>query len=79
MIRRSAMPPAAQAAGTSTHSGTIAAVDPQGGVMIMEEVGPWRVKRGQPVVGRRIDFVTAECLHERGRLVAVRVTRAEVR
>ncbi len=25
------------------------------------------------------DFVTAECLHERGRLVAVRVTMAEVR
>jgi hypothetical protein len=116
-LSASAMTPAADAARTSTHSGTVVAVDPQGGVMIMEEVGPWRVERGQTVVTRRIvsltratifnsfirvdvpgrfagdfievaldaeditpgDFVTAEYLHERGRLVAVRVTRAEAR
>jgi hypothetical protein len=113
----SAVTPAVDAAGTSTHSGSIVALDPQGGVMIMEEVGPWRVEQGQTVVTRRTinltsatrfntfirvdvpgrfagdfievaldaeditpgDFVTAECLTERGRLVAVRVTMAEVR
>jgi hypothetical protein len=113
----SAVTPAADAARTSTHSGVVVALDPQGGVMIMEEVGPWRVEQGRIVVTRRAigltsatafntfirvdvpgrfagdfievaldaeditpgDFVTAECVHERGRLVAVRVTMAEVR
>jgi hypothetical protein len=108
---------AADAVRTTTYSGSVVTVDPQGGVMIMEEVGPWRVEQGRTVVTRRTisltsattfnsfirvdvpgrfagdfievaldaeditpgDFVTAECLHERGRLVAVRVTRAEVR
>ena len=108
---------AADAARTSTYSGAVVALDPQGGVMIMEEVGPWRVEQGRTVVTRRTisltsattfntfirvdapgrfagdfievaldaeditpgDFVTAECLNERGRLVAVRVTTAEVR
>jgi hypothetical protein len=112
-----AVAPAADAAGASRYSGTVVAIDPQGGVMIVEEVGPWRVERGRTVVTRRTielrsatmfnsfirvdvpgrfagdfievaleaedftpgDFVTAECLRERGRLVAVRVTRAEVR
>jgi hypothetical protein len=112
----SAAMPAADAARTSTHSGSVAAIDPQGGVLIMEEVGPWRVEQGRTVVTRRTigltpatrfntfirvdvpgrfagdfievaldaeditpgDFVTAECLHEGGRLVAVRVTLAEV-
>jgi hypothetical protein len=116
-LSASAVTPAADAARTSTHSGAVVAIDPQGGVMIMEEVGPWRVERGRTVVTRRTisltsattfnsfirvdvpgrfagdfievaldaeditpgDFVTAECLHERDRLVAVRVTRAEVR
>jgi len=113
----SAVTPAADAARTSTHSGVVVALDPQGGVMIMEEVGPWQVEQGRTVVTRRTigltsattfntfirvdvpgrfagdfievaldaeditpgDFVTAECLDERGRLVAVRVTMAEVR
>lgn len=113
----SAMTPAADAARTSTHSGSVVAVDPQGGVLILEEVGPWRVEQGRTVVTRRTisltsattfnsfirvdvpgrfagdfievaldaeditpgDFVTAECLQERGRLVALRVTLAEVR
>ena len=108
---------AADAARTSTYSGAVVALDPQGGVMIMEEVGPWRVEQGRTVVTRRTisvtsattfntfirvdvpgrfagdfievaldaeditpgDFVTAECVLERGRLVAVRVTMAEVR
>ena len=57
-LSASAMTPAADAARTSTHSGTVVAVDPQGGVMIMEEVGPWRVERGQTVVTRRIVSLT---------------------
>jgi hypothetical protein len=113
----SAMTPAAAAARASTHSGEVVALDPQGGVMIIDEVGPWRVAQGRTVVTRRTirptsatkfntfirvnvpgqfagDFievtldaeditpgglVTAECVHERGRLIAVRVTMAEVR
>jgi hypothetical protein len=109
--------PVSDAANTTTHSGTVAAVDPQGGVMIMEEIGPWRVEQGMTVVTRRTirltpdttvntfirvdvpgrfagdfievalaaedispgDFATAQCVRERGRLVAVRVTLAEVR
>jgi hypothetical protein len=108
---------AADAARTTTYSGSVVAVDPQGGVMIMEEVGPWRVEHGKTVVTRRTiglrsgtsfntfirvdvpgrfagDFievaldaeditpgavVTAECVRERGRLVAVRVSMAELR
>lgn len=102
---------------TSIYSGTVVAVDPQGGRMIMEEVGPWRMENGKTVVTPRTisltsattfntfirvdvpgrfagdfievaldaeditpgDFVTVECLRERGRLVAVRVTMAELR
>lgn len=108
--------PAADAARTTTYSGTIIAIDPQGGVLILGEVGPWSVAHGQTVVTRRTvvmtpdtkvntfirvnvpggfagdflevaldpedvvtgDFVTAECVKERGRLVALRVTVAEV-
>jgi hypothetical protein len=106
----------ANAARTTTYSGSVVAVDPQGGVMMMEEIGPWRVEQGTTVVTRRTvgltsgtrfntfirvdvpgrfagdfievaldaeditpgDFVTAECVRERGRLVAVRVTMAEL-
>jgi hypothetical protein len=113
----SPLTPAADAARTSTHSGTVVALDPQGGVMIIEEIGPWRVEQGGTVVTRRTmaltpvtkfntfirvnvpggfagdfievtldaedmasgDFVTAECVHERRRLLAVRVTMAELR
>lgn len=108
---------AADSAPTTTHSGTVVAVDAQDGMLIMEEVGPWRVEQGQTVVTRRTisltsetkvntfirvdvpgrfagdfievdldaeditpgDFATAECVRERGRLVAVRVTLAELR
>lgn len=101
---------------TTTYSGTLVTIDPEGGVLIFEEVGPWRVERGATVVTRRSalftaatkfntfirvnvpgafagdflevaldadsltpgDFVTAECVRERGRLVAVRVTLAEL-
>ena len=109
--------PAPDATGpTTTHSGTVVAIDPEGGVLVFEEVGPWRVEQGATVVTRRSvvftaatkfntfirvnvpgafagdflevaldadsvtpgDFVTAECVRERGRLVAVRVTLAEL-
>lgn len=108
---------AADATRTSTYSGAVVTIDPQGGVMILDEVGPWQVKEGQTVVTRRTigltpatiintfirvnvpgrfggdfievpldaadvtpgDFATAECRMERGRLVAVRVTLAELR
>ena len=103
------------AAPTSMHSGTVVAIDPEGGVLILEEIGPWRVEQGRTVVLRRTvvftaatkfssfirvnvpgafagdflevaleadnitpgDFVTAECVQERGRLVALRVAVAE--
>lgn len=45
--------PAADAARTVRFSGTVAAIDPEGSVMIVEEVGPWRVERGATVVTRR--------------------------
>jgi hypothetical protein len=111
--------PAGLAAGgarTSMHSGTVVTIDPAGGVLIVAEVGPWRVAQGTTVVTRRSivltadtkfssfirvnapggfagdfleveleadnvtpgDFVTAECAHERGGLVALRVSIAEV-
>jgi hypothetical protein len=108
--------PAADAARTTAYSGTVVAVDTQGSVLIVDEVGPWRLAQGQTVLTRRTvmvrpettfntfirvnvpggfpgdflevaldaedvtpgDFVTAECFLERGRLVAVRVTIAEV-
>jgi hypothetical protein len=108
--------PAADAARTTTYSGTVVAVDPQGGALMLDEVGPWRVEQGKTVVTRRTvvvssetkvntfirvnvpgafggdflevaldidditpgDFVTAECVSERGRLVALRVTVAEL-
>jgi hypothetical protein len=66
-----AMTPTADAAHTSTHSGTVVALNPQSRVMIMDEVGPWRVEQGRTVVTRRTIG--------RGRLIAVRVTMAEVR
>lgn len=108
--------PAADAARVFRYSGTVAALDPQGGVMILEEIGPWRVERGATVVTPRTirltestkynlfmrvnapdgyagdfievlfdvgdvglgDFVTAECVRQGGRLVALTVTVAEL-
>ncbi|HET7344027.1 MAG TPA: hypothetical protein VFL90_21365 [Methylomirabilota bacterium] len=98
------------------HSGTVVAVDAQRGVLVLAEVGPWRLDHGETVVTRRTivltpatkvdalirvsvpggfvgdflevpldaadltpgDFVTVDCLHERGRLVALRVSVAEL-
>jgi hypothetical protein len=101
---------------STRHSGTITAIDPEGGVLLLQEVGPWLVEQGRTVLTRRSvvltadtkfntfiratvpggfagdflevaldaasvtpgDFATVECVRERGRLVAVRVTLAEV-
>jgi hypothetical protein len=109
--------PAAGAAGAVRYSGTVAAIDPDSGVLIVEDVGPWRVERGATVATRRTvhltastrynlfmrvdapgafagdfievaldvndvapgDFVTAECVRDGGRLVALAVTVAELR
>jgi hypothetical protein len=98
------------------HSGTVVAVDAARGVLILAELGPWRIEQGQTVVTRRAisltpatkvdafirvdvpgrfagdfievpleaadltpgDFVTVDCLHEQDRLVALRVTLAEL-
>jgi hypothetical protein len=97
------------------HSGTVVLLDPLDGVLVIDEIGPWRVARGKTIVTRRTigltpttrfrvfiridvpdryagdflevaleatdiapgDFVTAECVQARGRLVAVTVTKAE--
>ena len=107
---------AAQPNRTERHSGVVAAIDPQGAVMLLDEVGPWRVERGATVVTRhqigltaatkynlymRVnapgafagdfievtldptdvvagDFVTAECVREGGRLIALTITVAEL-
>jgi hypothetical protein len=52
-------PPAALAAPDTRHSGTIVAIDPQGGVMILEEIGPWGVDHGKTVVTRLTITLTA--------------------
>ncbi len=104
----------ADAAGGVRYSGTVVAIDPRRGVMIIEEVGPGRgpnavvTRRTISVTSRtkfnrfiRVsgpggfagdfievvldaddvalgEFATAECVLERGRLVAVLVTLAEL-
>ena len=107
---------AADGAGPTAYSGTVVTIDSQEGVLILDEIGPWRVEQGKTVTNRRTiqvtagttfnrfirvnvpgafagdflevaldaddvtpgDFVTAQCIDERGRLVALRVTVAEV-
>jgi len=107
---------AVSATGPARHSGTVVDLDPVEGVLVIDEVGPWRVVQGETVVTRRTiglmpstrfnvfirvdvpgrfagdfleveleatdiapgDFVTAECIRERGKLVALTVTRAEL-
>lgn len=52
--------PGVPAAASERHSGTVVALDPEGGVMILEEVGPWRVERGRTVLTRRTIRLTPE-------------------
>jgi hypothetical protein len=101
--------------GRTTFSGTIAAIDVQERVLLVDEVGPWRTAQDRTLTTRHTvlftahtkfntfirvnvpgafagdfieveldadsvtpgDFATVECVRERGRLVAVRVTLAE--
>lgn len=42
------------------YSGTVAAVDPQRRVLVVEEVGPWRIERGGTVLTRRTIALTPE-------------------
>lgn len=51
--------PAADTAPAVRYSGTVAAIDPEGNVMVLGEVGPWRVERGATVVTRRTISLTA--------------------
>jgi hypothetical protein len=43
----------ASAAGPERHSGTVVTLDPTDGVLVIDEVGPWRVERGETVLTRR--------------------------
>jgi hypothetical protein len=78
--------PAALAADAraTAHSGIVVAVDWQGGALIVGEVGPWvsgdfiEVELAAKDITPG-DFATAECVRERGRLVARRVALAELR
>jgi hypothetical protein len=114
LLLTASMAPAADT-GRLTFSGIVAGIDPQGRVLLLDEVGPWRSGQGRSVTTRwtvlftdrttfntfiRVnvpgsfagdfleveltaddvtpgDFATVECVRERGRLVAVRVTLAE--
>jgi CBS domain-containing protein len=49
----------AAGAGTVKHSGTVAAVDRAAGTMVLDEVGPWRVKDGVTQITRRTIVVPA--------------------
>lgn len=40
--------PGVDAARSTRYSGTVAAIDPQDGVLILDELGPWRVARVRP-------------------------------
>ncbi len=59
VLGASVLTSAADTVRTSSHSGAVVAIDPQGGVLIMEEVGPWRVEQGRIVVIRRTITLTS--------------------
>ena len=42
------------------HTGTIASIDKSANVIVVEEVGPWRVERGQTEVTKRAIHVSGE-------------------
>jgi hypothetical protein len=107
---------AADAARTFRYSGTVAAIDAERRVLVVDEVGPWEVKGGATVPTKRTitltpatrynlfmrvnapgafagdfievnlevehvapgNFVTAECVRQGDRLVAIAVTVAEL-
>jgi hypothetical protein len=43
---------------TSSHSGTVVAVDKPARTLVLAEVGPWQVKDGEPRAVRRVVAVT---------------------
>ncbi len=51
---------AADAARTIRHSGTVLSIDSQSRVMVVEEVGPWRLEHGKTVVARRTISLTPQ-------------------
>jgi hypothetical protein len=44
--------PGSAPAALARHSGTVVAVDEAAGTIVIEEMGPWRVKDGQTVIAR---------------------------
>ena len=44
--------PGSAEAGATRHSGIVAAVDQAAGTIVIEEIGPWRLKDGQTVITR---------------------------
>jgi hypothetical protein len=59
MLAAPAVSGAADARST-THSGTIASIDSAGGVLLLDEVGPWRVEQGRTVLTRRTVVLTPD-------------------
>lgn len=50
----------ADTAKTVRHSGTVASIDAQSGVLAIDEVGPWRVEHGATITTRRNIVFTPE-------------------
>jgi hypothetical protein len=107
--------PLGLAAEAERYSGTVVTIDPERGLLVLEEIGPWLAEQGRHLVLRRAivltpdttfasfirvnvpgafagdfleveldaenvtpgDFVTVQCVSERGRLIALRVAVAE--
>lgn len=46
----------------SDHSGTVMAVDPEKGILVIGEIGPWRVKDGKTEITRRTVVVEPSTL-----------------
>ncbi len=42
-----------------TVSGTITSIDTVNGLLVVSEMGPWRVEKGEPVITRRTFMLTA--------------------
>lgn len=59
-VLAAAATPAADAARTVRHSGTVVAIDAQSGVLVIDEVGPWRVEKEATVTTRRSIGFTPE-------------------
>jgi hypothetical protein len=49
----------ASAAGPERYSGTVVSLNPTEGVLIIDELGPWRVEQGKTVLTRRMIAFTS--------------------